>query len=159
MKSECKYSFLEAKTKLEALCAYQERCSFELNSKMISWGLFEDDRNALLADLIANNFLSEERFAEAFTSGKVRIKKWGKIKIRIALKQKQISEYSIKKAFSQIDDLLYIGNLNHLAQKKWEMLSSEKDSYTRKMKTYRFLSSKGYETDLIKDCVENLISN
>jgi regulatory protein len=75
MKSECKYSFLEAKTKLEALCAYQERCSFELNSKMISWGLFEDDRNALLADLITNNFLSEERFAEAFTSGKVRVKK------------------------------------------------------------------------------------
>ncbi len=156
MKSECKYSFLEAKTKLEALCAYQERCSFELNSKMISWGLIEEDRNALLADLIVNNFLSEERFAEAYTSGRVRIKKWGKIKIRAELKQKQISEYSIKKAFEKIDDAEYIGNLDHLAEKKWLALSSEKNIDTRKMKVYRFLSSKGYETDLIKESVKSL---
>ena len=156
MKSECKYSFLEAKTKLEALCAYQERCSYELNSKMISWGLYEDDRNALLADLITNNFLSEERFAEAFTSGKVRIKKWGRIKIRVELKQKQISDYSIKKAFNQIDDSIYIDNLNHLAERKWNALSSETNEYTRKMKVYRYLSSKGYETDLIKECVESI---
>jgi regulatory protein len=156
MKSECKYSFLEAKTKLEALCAYQERCSYELNSKMISWGLYEDDRNALLADLITNNFLSEERFAEAFTSGKVRIKKWGRIKIRVELKQKQISDYSIKKAFNQIDDSIYIDNLNHLAERKWNALTSETNEYTRKMKVYRYLSSKGYETDLIKECVESI---
>ena len=156
MKSECKYSFLEAKTKLEALCAYQERCSYELNSKMISWGLYEDDRNALLADLITNNFWSEERFAEAFTSGKVRIKKWGRIKIRVELKQKQISDYSIKKAFNQIDDSIYIDNLNHLAERKWNALTSETNEYTRKMKVYRYLSSKGYETDLIKECVESI---
>jgi regulatory protein len=159
MKSECKYSFLEAKAKLEALCAYQERCSFELNSKMISWGLIEEDRNALLAHLITHNFLSEERFAEAFTSGQVRIKKWGRIKIRVQLKQKQISEYSIKKAFEQIDEVLYLSNLNHLAERKWNMLSSDKESYTKKMKIYRFLSSKGYETDLIKECVEELDKN
>ena len=159
MKSECKYSFLEAKTKLEALCAYQERCSFELNSKMISWGLFEDDRNALLADLIPNNFLSEERFAEAFTSGKVRVKKWGRIKIQAQLKQKQISDYSIKKAFKKIEDAIYFDNLSHLAERKWIALANEKDSYSRKMKTYRYLSSKGYETDLIKECVEELIKN
>lgn len=159
MQSECKYSFLEAKTKLEALCAYQERCSYELNSKMISWGLMEEDRNALLADLITNNYLSEQRFAEAFTSGRVRIKKWGRIKIRTELKQKHISEYSIKKAFEQIDDTVYIENLNHLAERKWNMLSAEKDSYTKKTKVYRFLSSKGYETDLIKESVEELLKH
>ena len=156
MKSECKYSFLEAKTKLEALCAYQERCSYELNSKMISWGLYEDDRNALLADLITNNFLSEERFAEAFTSGKVRIKKWGRIKIRVELKQKQISDYSIKKAFNQIDDSIYIENLKHLLEKKWRALASEKNQYNRKAKTFRFLSSKGYESDIIQDCFDEI---
>jgi len=123
---------------------------------MISWGLYEDDRNALLADLITNNFLSEERFAEAFTSGKVRIKKWGRIKIRVELKQKQISDYSIKKAFNQIDDSIYIDNLNHLAERKWNALTSETNEYTRKMKVYRYLSSKGYETDLIKECVESI---
>lgn len=157
MKSECKYSLLEAKTKLEALCAYQERCSFELNSKMITWGLDFEDRNRLLAELISSNFLSEERFAEAYTSGKVRIKKWGRNKIRVELQKKHISAYSIKRAFSLIDENTYIENLKHLTQKKWISLSSEKNLYNKKMKTYRFLSSKGYETDLIKDCVEELL--
>lgn len=157
MKSECKYSLLEAKTKLEALCAYQERCSFELNTKMISWGLDLEDRNRLLAELIASNFLNEERFAEAFTSGKVSIKKWGRIKIRIELKKRKISEYSINKALSLIDEDLYLENLRHLLEKKWISLSSEKNLYNKKMKVYRYLSSKGYETDLIKDCVEELI--
>lgn len=154
MKSECKYSLLEAKTKLEALCAYQERCSFELNAKMISWGLDSEDRNRLLAELIASNFLNEERFAEAFTSGKVSIKKWGRIKIRIELQKRKISEYSINKALSLIDEEIYLENLRHLLEKKWISLSSEKNSYNKKMKVYRFLSSKGYETDLIKDCIE-----
>ena len=157
MKSECKYSLLEAKTKLEALCAYQERCSFELNNKMISWGLDFEDRNRLLAELIASNFLDEERFAEAFTSGKVNIKKWGRIKIRIELQKRKISEYSIKKAFSLIDEDVYLENLRHLLEKKWMSLSSEKNIYNKKMKVYRYLSSKGYETDLIKDYVEELI--
>lgn len=157
MKSECKYSLLEAKTKLEALCAYQERCSFELNAKMISWGIDFEDRNRLLAELISSNFLNEERFAEAFTSGKIRIKKWGRNKVKIELQKRKISEYSIKKAFSLIDEDLYTKNLQNLAEKKWFSLSSEKNLYNKKMKVYRYLSSKGYETDLIKDCVEEFV--
>lgn len=159
MKSECKYSFLEAKTKLEALCAYQERCSFELEQKLISWGIHIEDRNRLLAELITTNFLNEERFASAFTSGKVNIKKWGRIKIRTQLKQKHISDYSIKKAFSEIDEDLYLNNLKHLAERKLEMLPQEKNAYNRKMKVYRFLSSKGYETDLIREVVEEVEAN
>ncbi len=157
MKSECKYSLLEAKTKLEALCAYQERCSSELNSKMITWGLDSEDRNRLLAELISSNFLNEERFAEAYTSGKVKIKKWGRNKIRVELQKKHISAYSIKKALGLIDSEVYMDNLKHLSERKWVALSSEKNLYNKKMKVYRFLASKGYETDFIKDCVEELL--
>lgn len=158
MKSECKYSFLEAKAKLEALCAYQERCSFELEQKMRLWGVDSENQSILLAHLISNNFLNEERFAEAFVSGKINIKRWGRIKIRQHLKQKFISEYSIKKGLASIDLDVYAKNINDLAQKKYMMLNREKDSYAKKAKVYRFLSSKGYETDLIRDCVDPLFN-
>ena len=158
MSSERKYSFLEAKAKLEALCAYQERCSSELEKKLFQWRFDREDTDRLLAHLISNNFLNEERFAEAFVSGKVNIKKWGRIKIRQHLKQKRISEYSIKKGIASIDDETYMSNLTGLAERKYHSLDREKDSYTKKVKIYRYLSSKGYETDLIKETVEEIFS-
>lgn len=151
-----KYSFLEAKMKLEALCAYQERCSSELDQKMISWGVDSEDRGRLLAHLIEQNFLNEERFAQAFVSGKINIKRWGRVKIRQQLKQKKISNYSIQKAFSEIDEEQYLANLHGLAEKKWQTFGNEKDVYVAKMKVARFLSSKGYESDLIWESLDNL---
>ncbi|XOV68887.1 MAG: regulatory protein RecX [Fluviicola sp.] len=157
MNSGRKYSLLEAKTKLEALCAYQERCSQELDRKMRTWGLDQEDRDALLADLITNNFLSEERFAEAFVSGKVNIKRWGKIKIRQHLKQKAISDYSIKKAMEGVEDEVYFGNLKHLAERKYVTLKGP-DDYNKKVKLYRYLSGKGYEAEFVKEVVEEIMN-
>lgn len=158
MKSECKYSFLEAKVKLEALCAYQERCQFEIDQKLISWGFFSDERQQLTADLISNRFLDEERFASAFVSGKFRIKRWGRIKIKSHLIQKHISSYSIQKAMKEIDPDDYWNSLLHLAKKKVEDLKNEKDSWKKKAKLMRFLQSKGYESDLIRDAVDETLS-
>jgi regulatory protein len=158
MASERKYSLLEAKTKLEALCAYQERCSFDLNKKLMQWGFDQEDRDRLLADLISNNFLSEERYAEAFVSGKFNIKKWGRIKIRQQLKQKRISDYSINKGLSLIDDDRYIEQIENLCVQKMRSMKSV-SSYADKVKVYRFLSSKGYETELIRDIVDPLFDS
>lgn len=151
-----KYSILEAKSKLEALCAYQERCSYELCQKMIRWRLSPEDQDILLADLIANNFLSEERFAEAFVSGKVRIKRWGTTKIRMELKRRQISDYSIKKGLASIDPDEYWNNLRYLADRKWNDLHSEKNTFKRRGKVFRFLTGRGYETDLINDALDQI---
>lgn len=158
MESECKYSFLEAKHKLEALCAYQERCSFELEKKMISWKVDAENRNILLAHLIENNFLNEQRYSEAYVSGKINIKKWGRNKIVRELKAKRISEYSIKKGIESIESEVYWQNLLHLTKKKLESISKERDSYKKKMKVFRFLASKGYETNLISDAYDEVVS-
>jgi regulatory protein len=151
---ESKLSFLEAKAKLEALCAYQERCQFEMDQKLITWKFPEDQRDQLIADLISNNFINEQRFAEAFVSGKFRIKKWGRIKIKSHLKQKHISNYSIEKGLKEIDLDEYWTTLLYLTNKKKIELSSRKgDIWDQKAKVYRFLQSKGYESDLISDAV------
>jgi len=156
MKSECKYSLNEAKVKLEALCAYQERCQFEIDQKLISWGFKSEDRNALIADLITNRFLDEERFASAYVSGKFRIKKWGRIKIKSHLAQKHISSYSIQKALKEIDGDEYYKTLIDLSKRKALDLKNEKESWTKKAKIMRYLQSKGYEGDLIRDAIEEL---
>lgn len=159
MSSERKYSLLEAKAKLEYLCAYQERCAFELERKMKSWGIDLEDQGILLANLIENNYLSEERFSEAFVSGKVNIKRWGRIKIRQELKARQIAEYSIKKGLSQIDESVYWNNILHLAEQKVARLSKEGNDFKKRMKLLQFLVSKGYETDIANDAANEVLPN
>jgi regulatory protein len=154
MKSECKYSFLEAKTKLEAFCAYQERCQFEIDQKLKIWGFDYEDRQRLISDLISNQFVDEERFSSAFVSGKYRIKKWGRIKIKSHLFQKHISTYSIQKALLEIDPDEYWNNLIHLTERKFFELRKINDKWEKKLKITRFLQSKGYESDLIQDAIE-----
>lgn len=102
----------------------------------------------LIADLITNNFMNEERFAEAFVSGKFRIKKWGKLKIKRHLKQKKISDYSINKGLAQIQDEEYLETLKQLAENK---LVKGKNDWEKKSKLKRYLANKGYENDLINE--------
>jgi regulatory protein len=150
-----KYSLLEAKTKLEAYCAYQERCSYEISQKLWLWKMHPEDHDIIIADLISHNFLNEERFAEAYASGKFNMKKWGKIKIKQHLKAKQISNYSINKALKAIDLELYEATLLQLAEKKWAMLKGNHWEKLAKLK--RYLQTKGYEVDLLNDVFQNFI--
>lgn len=152
MSTSPKYSFLVAKQKIEAYCAYQERCDFEIRNKLASWNLYAEDIDILIADLITNNFLNEERFAEAYVSGKFRIKKWGRIKIRQHLKQKKISNYSIQKGLQIIEDHEYIQTIHDLIASKSRLIKS-KDNWDKMNKLKRFLASKGFETELIHELV------
>jgi regulatory protein len=146
------YSLLEAKHKIEAFCAYQERCDQEVRLKLRSWNMDAEHVDILISDLITHNFLNEERFAEAYVSGKFRIKKWGRVKIRQHLKQKNISAYSINKALATIDDKEYLSTIRELLETKSRLVKS-KDKWDRLNKLKRYLASKGYETELIHEMV------
>lgn len=153
--SEHTYSFLEAKQKIEAWCAYQERAQSEVEKKLRDYGLDSEDSYALISDLISNNFLNEQRFASAFTSGKVRIKRWGRRKIYNQLLQKQVGKNIISEAFKEIDLNLYQENLTFLANRKFT--ETKGTLFERKVKTARFLAGKGYEFDLIQDILKQLM--
>ena len=145
-------SFLEAKHKLEAYCAYQERCMQEIERKLAGWGFYGEQQDNLIADLISNNYLNEERFASAYVSGKTRIKKWGRVKIKLNLKQKRISDYSINKAFKEIEEDEYLETLNDLAEKKFNQVSG-KNKWDKRAKMQRYLLSKGYENSLVYEAL------
>ena len=64
---------LQALVKAQATCAYQERCQQEMRDKLYEWGLHSEAVENMIAQLISDNFLNEERFAKAFAGGKFRI--------------------------------------------------------------------------------------
>jgi regulatory protein len=138
----------QALLKAANFCAYQERCHAEVYEKLNEWGIWDDDASAIVLQLIEQNYLNEERFAIAFAGGKFRVKKWGRIKIKNELKQRDISEYCIKKAMLEIDDWTYEQTIIALAQKKWEE-TKENNLFKKKAKVAAYLIGKGYESELI----------
>src|SRR5690554_2995744 len=120
MNGEDKYSFLEAKQKIEAWCAYRDRCHHEVYNKLRDYGLDDEDTNALLSHLIEFQFLNEQRFADSFVSGKHRIKKWGRNKIIAHLKQKRIPARCIQEALKEINHEEYLKVMYSLASQKWK---------------------------------------
>ena len=107
-----------ARQKIQAYCAYQERCHQEVTKKLKSWGLIPDAIDLLITELMQANFLNEERYSRAFARGKFRIKKWGKVKIRSALKSKNIFQKCIDLAMEEIDDEAYLCTLHSVLKVK-----------------------------------------
>lgn len=119
-----------------------------MRDKIYSWGLHQREVESIISYLIEEGFLKEERFAIAYAGGKFRIKKWGKIKIKLALKNKKISEPLIKKALGEISDSDYRKMLQKVISVK-EKLVTEKDPYKRKYKIASYAISRGFEPQLV----------
>ena len=136
--------------KAARFCAYQERCHRDIERRLQEWNVDIDIQDEIVAELIQQNFLNEERFALAFVSGKVNIKRWGKYKITYELRSRNISDYVIKKAIGQIDEEQYILNLKTLIQLKNSLIIAKND-FEKRMKLVKYLASRGYETSLIND--------
>ena len=142
--------------KIRQYCAYQERCHKEVREKLYSFGLNKEEVDEIISTLINESYLNEERFAIQFAGGKFRMKQWGKIKIKQALKFKQVSDYCIKKALKEIDDISYERVFQKLAEQKLKNLKSERNIFVKKRKLQDFLLQRGFENELIKDVLKNL---
>lgn len=142
-------SLEQALQKARHYCGYQERCHSEVQEKLYSFGLRKNDVEQALATLIEENYLNEERFAVQFAGGRFRLKGWGRVRIKYELKQKQVSEYCIKKALASLEEEDYAKTLQKLAEQRWEALKDEENKFARKQKLRDYLLRKGYETDLV----------
>ena len=145
----------QALQKLKHYCGYQERCHNEVKEKLWQLKVSKKEHDEIIASLIEDAYLNEERFAVLFAGGKFRVKQWGRVKIKYELKQKQVSEYSIKKALNQINEEDYLKTLVLQAKKKYATLKNEQ-WMIRKKKTIDYLAQKGYEHGLIANTLETI---
>ena len=70
---------------LAALCAQAEHCQYEMLEKMRRWELPEDAQARVMAKLIKERYVDDERYAQAFVKDKIRYNKWGRRKVEQAL--------------------------------------------------------------------------
>lgn len=145
-----------ARQKIQAWCAYQERSQHETRQKLFGFGLDAEITESLIAELISENFINEERFSLAFAGGKFRIKHWGKNKIRTELRFHKVSEYCIRKALEAIDPEQYERTLQKELIKKLKTVKN-KNSAQQFHSVLKCMISRGFESELVKDHLNNII--
>lgn len=145
----------EALQKLKQYCAYQERSHSEVVQKLWDLGVRKAEHDDIIAALIEEDYLNEERFAIQFAGGKFRMKDWGRKKIYYALKEKQVSTYCINKALQAISEGDYQKTLQQLAEKKWLSLKGEQ-YLVRQKKATDYLLQKGYEPQLVSAVLKSI---
>lgn len=91
----------EARAALMRLCARAEKCSADARRLMRGWGLGASDAERVLAQLAADRFIDDSRYAAAFVREKLRLSGWGAYKIRTALRRKEIDSETIEAALSE----------------------------------------------------------
>lgn len=138
----------EAVTRLAKYCAYQERSQQQVRIKCFELGLYSDEAEEVIVELIQEGFINEERFAKSYVGGKFRIKKWGRIKILAGLKQHQLSQYCINKAMEELPEDAYLTTLRQLIERKAQSISGE-NQFNLNQKVARYLINKGFEPDLV----------
>ena len=108
----------QAKLKIARYCAFQDRCEYEVRTKLRDFGLNEEEIEELIDFLIDERYLDEDRFTHAYVQGKFNLKKWGKIKIKAHLRSKNVPESLIQKHLTKLPEDLYRQTIASLIQKK-----------------------------------------
>jgi len=140
--------YKEALERAAALCSSQERNTRYMLRKLSEWDVSEQDAGKIIQKLKDEKFLDDERYASFFVKDKFRFNRWGRIKIRYALRQNGIPEQAIETALNQINQEEYEKVCRELLAQKSAALK-ETGSYEKKARLLRFASQRGFETDLI----------
>ncbi len=139
-------SYKEALAKATEICSRSEKCSFDIVLKCREWQLPREETDQLVAFLIQEKFIDQQRYADSFVSDKFRFNKWGKIKLAYALRQKQMEEKYIREALSRLPVDAYREVLSDLLSAKARSVIA-KDAYTRRNKLLAFALSHGFEQE------------
>ena len=142
---------------LSSKCSKKEITSKEALVLASKFTLKIVDKKQLINDLKKKQFIDHLRFAKAFTHDRFTFYNWGKLKIKYYLKQKGIEEAFISEALLTIYIKLYKNLVKQETEKKLLAMGSPTD-YNSKQKLLKYLSQKGFETDIIFDIVEDLYS-
>ena len=153
-----KISAREALSRLQKICSIQEKCIADIQHKLQTWEISEQDGRKIIESLKSDKFVDEERFAVYFVRDKYKINRWGRDKIRYALVHKGITTDIIEAALSEIKEENYNDTLKDLLIKKRTGIKSG-NMYEIKGKLIRYGTQKGYGFDIVYKLVEEVMKD
>ena len=150
-----KYTPQEALPKIRKYCAYQERSHKEVKTKLATWGVYGLDAGNIITRMMEENFINEERFAQAIAEGRFRQKGWGRKKIEAFLKAKGVEDYLLQHCLDGIEEKDYAKKCKLILEKKLKTVKA-KNEFELKRKLAAYAMGKGFEGNLVWETIERL---
>lgn len=149
----------QALQSLMRMCARSERSSGDALRLMKRWGVADDEARNVLARLMAERFIDDRRFAEAFVRDKLNLSGWGAYKIKISLRTKGVAREIIEEVVSQMIDATNMKErLEDIMQRKLRTLKYS-STYEAKTKLIRFAASRGYDIEEAVECASKILKD
>ena len=140
--------------KIQSYCHYQERCIKEVRNKLFSLKASNNTADKILQSLIDNDYLNEDRYAKMFIQGKLRIKKWGRIKLKYELRLKGLDIDIINDNINKIKEEEYIQYFNEFSINKIKFLKGTTDH--KKKSFINYFTYRGWENGLIYEKLKDI---
>lgn len=143
----------KALDKYRRLCSRREYCTSELLQK-VAKDLEGDTKAAaeVVAQLVADKYADDRRYASAFARDKAFLSGWGAIKIRYTLSAKGIDKEIIEEILTETAEDRKTGlRLEKLLDNKYKSL---KDDPQWKLKLLRFALGRGYSYENVNEIIK-----
>jgi regulatory protein len=123
---------------------------------MRTWGVPEGERAAVVEKLVAQRYIDNRRYAEAYTREKSRLSGWGERKIAMQLRLKGVEKEVISAVLSElVDDEGKGERLRAKLERKMRTTKAVND-YELRGKLLRYALGLGYDYDTAMAAVEEV---
>lgn len=129
--------------RLSSKCALAELCTHDAKRLMTRWELEPQLQAEVIARLIKEKFIDEDRYAHAFVRDKFRYNHWGASRIRMELLRREIDGSTVEDALAEISEDDNLSELRRLIEQKRKTVKAESD-YELRGKLIRFAMSRGF---------------
>ena len=146
-----------ARQRMAGLCSRREYSRADILKKLEPFGLDGEECARVLAELQAEGYIDEARYARSFVNDRFRLHHWGRRKIRYELIGRGISEWMTDAALAGIGEEEYREVVRKLAARKLAQLPAA-DAWVLRNKLVQHLVQKGFEPVIAQSVASELIA-
>lgn len=146
----------QALQSLMRLCSRSEKSTGDALRLMRTWGVPEAEQRGVLDKLIADRYIDNRRYAEAYTREKSQLAGWGERKIAMQLRLKGVERETISAVLAEFmaNDSM-AERLHEKLSKKLRTIKAAND-YELRGKLLRYALGLGYDYDMAAEAVERV---
>ena len=146
----------QALQSLMRLCSRSEKSTGDALRLMRTWGVPEAEQRGVLDKLIADRYIDNRRYAEAYTREKSQLAGWGERKIAMQLRLKGVERETISAVLAELMANESMAERLHEKRAKKRRTVKAANDYELRGKLLRYALGLGYDYDMAAEAVERV---